>query len=170
MEQMKKYWKVLSISGIAAILLIVLFVFMNTQKDKPQKDKQKLSESLFCNRTDLMDSDDVKMVLDKDIYQSLDDEISFYLLNNSEEMYTYGEACYIEMLNENGWNYVVPDGGIQLVDVVLNMLSANHKSENYSIPLKGRYSHLQNGTYRIYKEVTDENRNTYVIYAEFQVG
>lgn len=165
MKQMKKHWKVFSISGIAVIIMIVLFVFINTQKDK-----QKLSESLFCNRTDIIDSNDIKIVVDKDIYQSSDDEISFYLLNNSEEMYMYGEAYYIEMLNKNGWNYVIPDSGVQFVDLVLNMLSANHKSENYSIPLKGQYSHLQSGTYRIYKEVTDENHNTYVIYAEFQVG
>lgn len=148
----------ISIMTVAVILYIFVF---------PKKNKQSLTESLFCNRTDIVYSDDVRIVTDKNTYQS-DDVISFYLINISEELYTYGREFVIEMLNNN-WNYVLPDGVMQMFELDLFILKPNSKSEGYSIDLKKEYSHLQSGTYRIYKEVTDVNDNSYMIYTEFQM-
>lgn len=149
---------VVSMMAVAVILFIAAF---------PRNNIQALSESLLCSRADITYSDDVRIVMDKSTYQP-DDVISFYLMNGSEELYTCGREFAIKMSDKEGWRVMFPDSLIQMFEAELFILKPYSKSESHSIDLK-KYSRLQNGTYRIYKEVTDENDDSYMIYTEFQI-
>lgn len=146
------------------ILLIISFVFViyNRSSDKHQL----LLDSKYFNNPNVLVNNKIQLVSNQNSYEK-NDIISLFIVNQTENKYSFGEDYTLEMFYKNKWNYVSPDNGLQLIDLVVYHIFPKSKTMSFDIKLSKNYSNILSGTYRIYKEIEDANGNCNVIFVEF---
>lgn len=152
------------------IIMIVLFIITGivicyNVSDIPSY----LSDSQFSNLTNFLTSDDIKIISNKQYY-SKEETIAISFVNKTSMEYTCSEEYYLEMLYKNKWYYVIPSK-MYILDLLAYRIPPEGKSNTtLEIDLLKKYPELDNGIYRIYKEIEDKNKEKYILYFEFELG
>lgn len=127
-----------------------------------------LSDSQFSNRTNFLTSDDIKIISNKKYYRK-EETITISFVNKTSMEYTCSEEYYLEMLYKNKWYDVIPDK-MYILDLLAYRIPPEGESNTtLEINLLKKYTELDSGIYRIYKEIEDKNKEKYILYFEFEL-
>lgn len=103
----------------------------------------------------------VRLSLDKEIYESEEDQFILTVYNNSQNEVTYGVAFTVEKLADNEWYVVEPEEEIAFIMIAHILESGEEAEEEINMEY---YEPFDPGHYRIIREIEGE-----VMSAEFQV-
>ena len=151
--------KVLSISSLSLFVFILIGCSTNNLSDDSNNIENLGEESEF--EENVNELEDVSIKLNKDTYQSEDDNFEITVINNSEEEVSYGVDYLLEFKKDEIWYEVEPEEEPGFVLILMTLPPGSEDTDEINLDF---YEPLEEGKYRVVRHIEEEPMT-----AEFEV-